>query len=181
MLKGQKISEQGRSMIEMIGVLAIVAVLSVGGLKGYNYAMRRIKIQKFMDEFGLVLSQAHENFLNMDRVDITTATVLVQETSNLEKALKALSDASYFSAPRIYRFTSPYDFYFYFYKIPKDLCLEMVKYDYSGVTCFSGLAGSWKTRIPSQSALDYCNQVTTTAEVNLLFNVQPGNYCNIDE
>ncbi|NCB49197.1 MAG: hypothetical protein EOM53_00745 [Alphaproteobacteria bacterium] len=89
MPKRQKISEQGRSMIEMIGVLAIVAVLSVGGLKGYNYAMRRIKIQKFMDEFGLVLSQAHENFLNMDRVDITTGTVLVRETSNLKKALEA--------------------------------------------------------------------------------------------
>ena len=31
--------EQGRSMVEMLGVLAVVGVLSVGGIAGYTYAM----------------------------------------------------------------------------------------------------------------------------------------------
>lgn len=37
-------SQIGRSMIEMLGVLAIVGVLSVGGLAGYAKAMRTIKV-----------------------------------------------------------------------------------------------------------------------------------------
>ena len=31
----------GRSMIEMLGVLAIIAVLSVGGIAGYSKAMEK--------------------------------------------------------------------------------------------------------------------------------------------
>lgn len=31
--------EKGRSMIEMLGVLAIIGVLSVGGIAGYSKAM----------------------------------------------------------------------------------------------------------------------------------------------
>ena len=33
--------QQGRSMIEMLGVLAIIGVLSIGGLAGYTMAMNR--------------------------------------------------------------------------------------------------------------------------------------------
>ncbi|MBS6473139.1 MAG: hypothetical protein KH347_02690 [Acetobacter sp.] len=32
-------NESGRSMIEMLGVLAIIGVLSVGGIAGYSQAM----------------------------------------------------------------------------------------------------------------------------------------------
>ena len=34
-----KINDSGRSMIEMLGVLAISGILSVGGIKGFNNAM----------------------------------------------------------------------------------------------------------------------------------------------
>ena len=37
-----KISETGRSMVEMLGVLAIMGVLTVGVMLGYRYAMDRI-------------------------------------------------------------------------------------------------------------------------------------------
>ena len=45
-----KHSQLGRSMIEMLGVLAIIAVLSVGGIAGYSKAMLmwRSNIQKNM-------------------------------------------------------------------------------------------------------------------------------------
>ena len=33
-------NEHGRSMIEMLGVLAIVGVLSIGGVAGFNKAMK---------------------------------------------------------------------------------------------------------------------------------------------
>ena len=39
-------NESGRSMIEMLGVLAIIGVLSVGGIAGYSKAMMKYRINK---------------------------------------------------------------------------------------------------------------------------------------
>ena len=39
-------NQQGRSMVEMLGVLAIIGVLSVGAVSGYSKAMRRYKLNK---------------------------------------------------------------------------------------------------------------------------------------
>ena len=41
--------QQGRSMIEMLGVLAIIGVLSIGGLAGYTMAMNRHKANNILD------------------------------------------------------------------------------------------------------------------------------------
>ena len=38
--------QNGRSMIEMLGVLAIIGVLSVGGISGYSRAMAKYKLTK---------------------------------------------------------------------------------------------------------------------------------------
>ena len=41
--------EYGRSMIEMLGVLAIIGVLSIGGLAGYTMAMNRHRANTALD------------------------------------------------------------------------------------------------------------------------------------
>ena len=46
----KKSTQSGRSMIEMLGVLAIVGVLSVGGIAGYSKAMTKFKINKTIDQ-----------------------------------------------------------------------------------------------------------------------------------
>ena len=57
MLKHDNIIEQsGRSMIEMLGVLAIVGVLSVGGIAGYSKAMTKFKINKTIDEVSHIVA-----------------------------------------------------------------------------------------------------------------------------
>ena len=43
-------NEDGRSMIEMLGVLAIIGVLSVGGIAGYSKAMHRYKVNKTIEQ-----------------------------------------------------------------------------------------------------------------------------------
>lgn len=43
--------QYGRSMIEMLGVLAIIGVLSVGGIAGYSKAMEQYKINKATEEY----------------------------------------------------------------------------------------------------------------------------------
>lgn len=47
-------NEQGRSMIEMLGVLAIVGVLSVGGIAGYSKAMGKFKTNKAIDQINML-------------------------------------------------------------------------------------------------------------------------------
>lgn len=53
-----KKKESGRSMLEMLGVLAIIGVLSVGAVAGYRYAMRRIEVNKILDVFRFVHTAA---------------------------------------------------------------------------------------------------------------------------
>ena len=43
-------NQTGRSMIEMLGVLAIIGVLSVGGIAGYSKAMMKFRINKTIDQ-----------------------------------------------------------------------------------------------------------------------------------
>lgn len=44
-----KKSQSGRSMVEMLGVLAIIGVLSVGGIAGYSLSMRRHRANGVVD------------------------------------------------------------------------------------------------------------------------------------
>ena len=44
-----KKSQSGRSMVEMLGVLAIIGVLSIGGIAGYTLSMRRHRANQILD------------------------------------------------------------------------------------------------------------------------------------
>ena len=59
--------QRGRSMIEMLGVLAIIGVLSVGGLAGYNTAMRKIQITKALNEMQLVIQDCLQQHLTLKK------------------------------------------------------------------------------------------------------------------
>ena len=49
------ICSAGRSMIEMLGVLAIVGVLSVGGIAGYSKAMEKFKVNKAISQYSMLI------------------------------------------------------------------------------------------------------------------------------
>ena len=53
--------EHGRSMIEMLGVLAIIGVLSVGGIAGYSKAMEKWKVNKLIGEYTEFMFNAIEH------------------------------------------------------------------------------------------------------------------------
>lgn len=57
-----KINESGRSMIEMLGVLAIIGVLSVGGIAGYSKAMAKHKINKTVDQITQITASTRALF-----------------------------------------------------------------------------------------------------------------------
>ena len=55
-----KNNQHGRSMVEMLGVLAIIGVLSVGGIAGYSKAMFKQKMNKTVDIVSKVLMGVNE-------------------------------------------------------------------------------------------------------------------------
>jgi len=56
------LNEAGRSMIEMLGVLAIIGVLSVGGIAGYSKAMMKYKINKTIEQITLIAGNVRAFF-----------------------------------------------------------------------------------------------------------------------
>ncbi len=68
--------ESGRSMVEMLGVLAIIGVLSVGGIMGYSYGMDKWR------------TNATVNDINLRRIDLMAQV----ENGNHNPSLEAWND-----------------------------------------------------------------------------------------
>ncbi|MBO6281173.1 MAG: hypothetical protein J6N49_01435 [Alphaproteobacteria bacterium] len=64
-------NESGRSMIEMLGVLAIIGVLSVGGIAGYSKAMMQYKINKTADQITQIVGNVRTLFASQKSYNIT--------------------------------------------------------------------------------------------------------------
>ena len=54
-----KSNENGRSMIEMLGVLVIIGVLSVGGIYGYTTAMRKHRVNEILHTASMLFTLAN--------------------------------------------------------------------------------------------------------------------------
>ena len=49
-------TQSGRSMVEMLGVLAIIGVLSVGAIAGYSKAMMKYKLNKHAEQMNQIMA-----------------------------------------------------------------------------------------------------------------------------
>ena len=63
----------GRSMVEMLGVLAIVGVLSVGAIAGYSKAMMKYKLNKQAEQISSILDYVNLHLNDLKRSKTTTA------------------------------------------------------------------------------------------------------------
>ena len=69
--------ENGRSMIEMLGVLAIIGVLSVGGIAGYSKAMNKYRVNKTIEQITLIAGNVRAFFAPQKNYqDFSDKTVL---------------------------------------------------------------------------------------------------------
>ncbi|MBQ8557344.1 MAG: hypothetical protein IJ440_00960, partial [Alphaproteobacteria bacterium] len=57
-----KMNEIGRSMIEILGVLAIIGVLSVGAVAGYRYAMDKYRANDIVYEVNMRATDVWHRF-----------------------------------------------------------------------------------------------------------------------
>ena len=93
-----KKSQIGRSMIEMLGVLAIIGVLSVGGIAGYSKAMEKFKLNKLMAEYNhliLGLLEYKDNFQKYTESEPHLAD-FVQSAGLVPDSWQLLDKYSYF-------------------------------------------------------------------------------------
>ena len=77
--------DYGRSMIEMLGVLAIIGVLSVGGIAGYSKAMTKFKTNKVIDEVITIANNIktlyanQKNYASLSDIDLKASGIIPAE------------------------------------------------------------------------------------------------------
>ena len=77
-----KTNQSGRSMIEMLGVLAIIGVLSVGGIAGYSKAMSKYRINKTADQITQIINgvrtlySGQKNYAGLNNTVLRKAKIL---------------------------------------------------------------------------------------------------------
>jgi type II secretory pathway pseudopilin PulG len=95
-----KNNQKGRSMIEMLGVLAIIGVLSVGGIAGYSKAMAKFRANKMMDQVSHIVANirilfgSQKTYKALATTEGKKATKLLVEARLVPDDLKTDIDAT---------------------------------------------------------------------------------------
>ena len=58
----KQLNQKGRSMIEMLGVLAIIGILSSGGIAGYSKAMQSYKTNALIEKIQTIAIQIRKTY-----------------------------------------------------------------------------------------------------------------------
>ena len=73
-----KNEQSGRSMVEMLGVLAIIGVLSIGGISGYSKAMAKYRVNKTLDQISILVMNIRSLFSASYTYEGLTEAVAIQ-------------------------------------------------------------------------------------------------------
>lgn len=72
-----KNEQSGRSMVEMLGVLAIIGVLSIGGISGYSKAMAKYRVNKTLDQISMLVMNIRSLFASsVDYADLSESIAI---------------------------------------------------------------------------------------------------------
>lgn len=157
-------------MVEMLGVLAIVGVLSVGGIAGYSKAMNKYKLNKFVDQMSNIISGIMASFWGMANIkDINNVNVkklgLVPENMNEGNSTAPKNFWGGYinfaaSSQSLGYTTIYYDGIFYVQtnKIPKDVCITLLTADWGsnlhGMGSISDSARPMPSVMPTDAATE---------------------------
>ena len=133
-------NHSGRSMIEMLGVLAIIGVLSVGGIAGYSKAMMKFKINKTIDQITQIsqnvrtLYARQKSYKNISNKIIKKANVAPNEIFEGSGSDYAMTNAfggeiKITSSPKIIEGDNK-AFYIIYTSLPDEACIEIATQDW---------------------------------------------------
>ena len=136
-------NENGRSMIEMLGVLAIIGVLSVGGIAGYSKAMEQFKINKTIDQISQIATNVRALYANQgDYAGLNLATIkkanAFPEELNDDYYMGYAFTNGFGGYSNIYTAMDDKAFMISFGSLPKKACQQLASVDW-GTENSSGL------------------------------------------
>lgn len=139
-----KTNQSGRSMIEMLGVLAIIGVLSVGGIAGYSKAMSKYRANKTIEQITMIANGVRTLYSGQKNYDNISSHVLRKAKILPESAFEGSVTGPYATNPyssKIGVFPSNKDvdgdnraFLVALYGIPEDACIEILTQDWGDST-----------------------------------------------
>jgi len=151
-----KFNENGRSMVEMLGVLAIIGVLSAGGLAGYSKAMFKHKLNSTMDQITMLVtnirtmygSQGNYDGLAANVTDLgiippvmgSTPSALTNPFKGQVKVLESKTNEADVSAVGAALGSSATAFVVTYEGLPKEACIALATADF-GSGAGSGFIG----------------------------------------
>ena len=167
-------TQYGRSMIEMLGVLAIIGVLSVGGIAGYSKAMTKYRVNKTAEQISqlaqnirtLYASQKSYNTLNStvikkahlapeDMYDNTNSTTLYNPFGGQVAVDYAGKNNS----------SDGKAFTIWYWGLPQEACIELLTQDW-GNGASSGLIAIGRDSEPAYRAFYGCSGTSDYACAN---------------
>ena len=89
------LNQSGRSMVEMLGVLAIIGVLSVGAISGYSKAMMKYKLNKQIEQINYLMSSVLTYGTEFGYVSSTTGQYSAQTLIPILKKLNVIPKEMY--------------------------------------------------------------------------------------
>ena len=141
MMKGTH--ESGRSMIEMLGVLAIIGVLSVGGIAGYSQAMSKYKVTKTTDQIQTMVTNIRTLFAGQRTYTgletPKTAYTMGIFTDETYDSTNSVGSNAYGGAITLTTADSAHQFVITYENIPNDACVRMIMSDWGDSS--SGFVG----------------------------------------
>ena len=137
-----RVNESGRSMIEMLGVLAIVGVLSVGGIAGYSKAMTKFKTNKVADQVSMIVTNIRtlyaqqKDYAGLNNASADSMGVLPDEVGSAAGYLNAFRGSVIVGATKLGGTAATMEgnnkmaFEVIFNGLPKETCVSLATNDW---------------------------------------------------
>jgi len=132
-------NQSGRSMVEILGVLAIVAVLSVGGIAGYSKAMAKFKIGKTLDQVSTLVTEIRSLYSGSNEYQgISVTSLITYQIIPNEMIVDANNAKNVFGTPIL---IGPWDggvagsnvgFEIIYNGLSKNTCIQLATADWGG-------------------------------------------------
>ena len=143
-------TQSGRSMVEMLGVLAIIGVLSVGAISGYTKAMFKYKLNKHAEQMNTVINAVARNAHSFDNLLANKGAFYITDTF-----------VKMGEIPTEMQYSEHYirDVFNLFWKI------SILNYD-TGTSLNLSVEGVSTLKNKSANNLDICRNIITVAKEN---------------
>ncbi len=94
-------NESGRSMTEMLGVLAVIGVLSVGGIAGYTAAMRKHRANEIVSQLNMMAHECNRFYTQegggTNDCDVSTLSLPLLDYATINNVFKRAQNNQFYA------------------------------------------------------------------------------------